>query len=395
MGEAKRRREHEQMVALASYAVVAFDEPSEGQKRVAPSEFRLFRYGVNDTMKGQFVFDEHSAETTMAMYAKQSVPYMGDYEHMSLVKPPIKAPASITEFVPAIRPDASGKPELWATQVQWTDDARRELEAGQYRLYSPAFMPDVDESGVPTPDNHINYLINVALTNLPASYGLQPLVAASAAQTSEGDPMDEKLKELAAKLEQAEKDREEFKGLCQKMSATVLKLTGKSFDDWAKEESDEHSEGDAEEAKALTALKAKVCEITGKTDLVEATGALVTLGAQSKELVALKADQVKLAAEQAEKDFTALLEKGIAEFKIPPAEKESLIALKADAGVAHAIKYLTGRVSGAALVHGKEPKQPHPASSITPERAQVAAISAGRFGGVVALKASLTDEAAK
>jgi phage I-like protein len=411
VGEAKRKRAYEQSVALAAYAVVPFDPPAEGQKRVAPSEFRLFRYGVNATMKGDFVFDERSAESTLAMHVKQGVPYMGDYEHMSLVRPPIKAPASITEFAPEIRQDSTGKPELWATDVHWTDDAKAEVEAGHYRLYSPAFMPDLDADGNPTPDNHINYLINVSLTNLPATYGLQPLVAASAAQTSEGDGhMEEELKALAEKLAASEKDREEFKALCQKMGATVLKLTGKSFDDWAKEESDEHealSESDEErilrknskpakdeELKALTALKATVVTVTGKTDIAEASGVLVTLGEQAKQFVALKADQVKFAAEQAEKDFAALLEKGIAEFKIPPAEKESLVALKADAGVVHAIKYLSGRLSGPALVNGKEPKQPHPASAITPERAQIAAISAGRFGGLVALKAHLTDDAA-
>jgi len=411
VGEAKRKRAYEQSVALATYAVVPFDPPTEGQKRVAPSEFILFHYGVNATMKGGFVFDERSAESTLAMHVKQGVPYMGDYEHMSLVRPPIKAPASITEFVPEIRADSTGKPELWATDVHWTDDAKAEVEAGHYRLYSPAFMPDLDADGNPTPDNHINYLINVSLTNLPATYGLQPLVAASAAQTSEGDGhMEEELKALAEKLAASEKDREEFKALCQKMGATVLKLTGKSFDDWAKEESDEHealSESDEErilrknskpakdeELKALTALKATVVTVTGKTDIAEASGVLVTLGEQAKQFVALKADQVKFAAEQAEKDFAALLEKGIAEFKIPPAEKESLVALKADAGVVHAIKYLSGRLSGPALVNGKEPKQPHPASAITPERAQIAAISAGRFGGLVALKAHLTDDAA-
>lgn len=395
MGEAKRKRAYEQSVALATYAVVPFDPPTEGQKRVAPSEFILFHYGVNATMKGGFVFDERSAESTLAMHVKQGVPYMGDYEHMSLVRPPIKAPASITEFVPEIRADSTGKPELWATDVHWTDDAKAEVEAGHYRLYSPAFMPDLDADGNPTPDNHINYLINVSLTNLPATYGLQPLVAASAAPTSEGDaPMDEeKLKALSATLAAAEKEKEEFKALCQKMSATVLKLTGKSFDDWAKEESDEHAAKD-EELKALTALKATVVTVTGKTDIAEASGVLVTLGEQAKQFVTLKAEQVALKADQAEKDFAALLEKGIAEFKIPPAEKESLVALKADAGVAHAIKYLSGRLSGPALVNGKEPKQPHPASAITPERAQIAAISAGRFGGMVALKAHLTDDAA-
>jgi phage I-like protein len=407
VGEAKRKRAYEQSVALAAYAVVAFDPPTEGQKRVAPSEFRLFRYGVNATMKGDFVFDERSAESTMAMHTKQGVPYMGDYEHMSLVRPPIKAPASITEFVPEIRSDSTGKPELWATNVRWTDDAKAEVEAGHYRLYSPAFMPSRDADGNPTPDNHIDYLINVSLTNLPATYGLQPLVAASAAPTSEGDaPMEEELKALALKLAASEKDREEFKALCQKMGATVLKLTGKSFDDWAKEESDEHealNESEEERAlrkksqpelKALIALKATVVTVTGKTDLAEAAGALVSLGAAAKEFVALKAEQAKTAAEQAEKDFTALLDKGIAEFKIPPFEKESLIALKAEAGVQHATKYLTGRIGGPALVFGREPDQPLPISAISPERAAVAACSAGRFGGMTALKASLTPAAA-
>jgi phage I-like protein len=330
----------------------------------------------------------------MSRYARQGVPYMGDYEHMSLAQPPIKAPASITEFKPEVRLDAAGKPELWAVEIHWTADAQKELEAGHYRLYSPAFMPTLDDSGRPTPDNHIDYLINVALTNLPATFGLEPLVAASAANPSnEESTMDEeKLKELGAKLAQAEKDREEFKGMCQKMSDTVKKLTGKTFDEWAAEESAENDGKDAEkaaqaeEAKAMKALKAAVVSATGKTDLAEASGVLTTMAAQAKELVALKAEQSKQQVELAQKEFYALLATGIKDGKIPPAEKDSLITLKADAGLNHAVKYLRGRLQGDPIVKLRTDHEPPVQSAVDPLALTIAANSAGAFGGVEQFK---------
>ena len=412
MGEAKRKRAYEQSVALAAYAVVAFDPPAQGQKRVAPSEFRLFRYGVNATMKGDFIFDERSAQATMAQYAKQGVPYMGDYEHMSLVRPPIKAPASITEFVPEIRQDSTGKPELWATQVHWTDDAKAEVEAGHYRLYSPAFMPDRDADGNPTPDNHIDYLINVSLTNLPATYGLQPLVAASAAQTSEGDaPMEEELKALAEKLVASEKDREEFKALCQKMSATVLKLTGKSFDDWAKEESDEHealNESDEEkelrkksvpelksQLKALTALSAKLTTLTGKTDPKEALATVALALGQAQELVTLRAKMEADHTLALKTEFDSLLAQAVTGGKLPPAgpvSKEFFVSLAADFGVEKALPMLKKAIPGAPIVQLTAPREPNPSAAVSEAQVAIAAACGGRFGGVDQFKSQREAE---
>jgi phage I-like protein len=401
VGEHKKHEDQRsRIVALATYSSAAFDAPTEGQKRQAPSEFRLFRYGVNATAKGDFIFDEESAASTMARYIKQGVPYMGDYEHQSLSQPPIKAPASITEFVPEIRSDSTGRPELWATDVHWTSDAQAEIEQGQYRLYSPAFMPTVDEHGTPTPGNHIEYLINVALTNLPATYGLEPLVAASSATTNKEPIMDEtQLKELGAKLADAEKARDEFKALCGKMSATVAKLTGKSFEDWAKEESDEHDAGAdgqddaAEEAKALKSLKSTVLALTGKTDLLEASGALTSLVAQAKELVSLKATQAETAKALAEREFSSTLEKAIVDGKIPPFEKESLIALKAELGTEKALKWLNGRLNAmpGPIVQLKSPTQPTPAEAVDPMALAIAANCAGAFGGVEKFKALRLD----
>lgn len=134
----------------------------------APSEFRIFKAGQNPSTKGTFLFDEEAAASVMALWAERELDLMMDYEHMSLVKPPIIAPASAKKFVPEVR-----QGELWATQVQWTERARQMLEDGEYRYFSPAFHFD-PETG------RIYYLINVALTNNPALNAAAPLMAATA-----------------------------------------------------------------------------------------------------------------------------------------------------------------------------------------------------------------------
>lgn len=376
MGEAKRRREHEQLVALAAYAVLPFADPAEGQQRVAPTEFRLFHAGTNHTSKGDFLFDDVAAESVMAAYAAQhkTVPLMGDYEHQSLASPPIKAVASATQWVPEIRRDANGGAELWATQVQWTDDARGELESGKYRLYSPAFVPDKD--------GRIAALINFALTNLPASYEIAPLVAASA-NTPTGEPaMDEKeLKALKDKVE-------ELSSRCEKMNALCLKRLGKSFDDWAKEEGDEHEEAKAK-LTALSAFQGKVAELTGKTDPAEALGVVALAVTQGKEFVALKQKMADDATAALEKDFTATVDAAVAAGKLPPAgpvSKEFFVSLKADFGTEKALAALKKAIPAEPIVQLTAPREPIPQSAVDPMQITIAANCAGRFGGVEAFK---------
>jgi len=354
------------MVALAAYAVMSFDDPAEGQKRVAPTEFRLFHAGINHTSKGDFLFDDVAAQLVMEAYAarNQSVPLMGDYEHQSLATPPIIAKASASQFIPAIRRDANGGPELWATDVQWTDEARGYLENGEYRMYSPAFVPDQDA--------RIAALINFALTNLPASYEIQPLVAASAA-TPTGDPaVEEDLKKLKEQLAQ-------LTARCEKMNALCLKRLGKSFDDWENEKDEEDEErrkAKPAELKALTALKNDVLTLTGKTDPAEALGALTLAVTQSKELVTLKQKIAEDEAKALGTEFTTLLDGAVAAGKISPAgglaSKENIIKLKAAVGTAQALSFLKGAIPAEPIVQLRAPLDPKEQVAITQEEAQVA-----------------------
>src|SRR5690606_21758833 len=61
--------------------------------------------------------------------------------------------------------------ELWAVNVRWTPPAAEALRRKEWRFMSPAFSTD-DEG-------RITSLLNVALTNLPATRRLEPLMAAS------------------------------------------------------------------------------------------------------------------------------------------------------------------------------------------------------------------------
>lgn len=138
-----------------------------------PSEFRVFTAGKVDTSKGEFLFDEVAAASVMADYAKQGNELMVDYDHASLAGlsiDPAQAGKSAGWFNLEVR-----NGELWAVNVRWTPPAHAALSAKEWRYMSPAFQ--ADESG------RITSLINVALTNLPATRRLEPLMAANAKET--------------------------------------------------------------------------------------------------------------------------------------------------------------------------------------------------------------------
>ncbi len=139
---------------------------------VPPTEFRLFFKGENYTTKGTFLFDEKSAEKIIDIWQSRGIDLMGDYEHMSLVEPPIIAPASTRKFDIEVRDG-----ELWAVHIDWTEKAAGYISAGEYRYFSAAF--DVDPETM-----QIVRLLNFALTNLPAADKIDPLVQARIAARS-------------------------------------------------------------------------------------------------------------------------------------------------------------------------------------------------------------------
>lgn len=133
-----------------------------------PTEFRIFSAGKVETTKGTFTFDAAAAKSVMAEYEAHGIDLMVDYDHASL---------SALSLDPAQSGKAAGwfnlevrNGELWAVNVRWTPAADVALRGKEWRFMSPAFS---------TEDGRITSLLNVAITNLPATRQLQPLMAAS------------------------------------------------------------------------------------------------------------------------------------------------------------------------------------------------------------------------
>lgn len=133
-----------------------------------PSEFRIWKAGVNPTRNGYDVlFDAQAAEQVMSAFAEHGVELMIDLEHLSM-----EDVASSANF----DPDARGwaklevrNGELWAVDVRWTPDGDRRLSERTQRYVSPTFY--LDEEGRPT------RVVNIALVAMPATDGAVPLAA--------------------------------------------------------------------------------------------------------------------------------------------------------------------------------------------------------------------------
>lgn len=146
----------------SSSSIPVGDEP--------PTEIRVFSEGWNDTTKGRFLFDGEAAQSVIAAYQEHGADVMFDLEHLSL-----ESPQESRNFDPDARAWARLEMrdgELWAVGIRWTPDGDRRLRERTQRYISPAF--DVDPQ-----TKRIVSLVNVAITSLPATHGLQPLVAAT------------------------------------------------------------------------------------------------------------------------------------------------------------------------------------------------------------------------
>lgn len=132
-----------------------------------PTEFRIFEAGTNRTLHGDFLFDAIAAESVMREYRAHGVDLMVDYDHGSVQ--PLQVDPSLASKAAAWFGLALRMGELWAVRVTWTPAATAALTSREWRYMSPCFLHDED--------GRITRLVNVALTNLPATHDLVPLVA--------------------------------------------------------------------------------------------------------------------------------------------------------------------------------------------------------------------------
>jgi phage I-like protein len=162
-----------------------------------PEWIRLLPLGRVDLVDGRppFEVDLDSLATMVAAFQARGMDLVVDYEHQSLNGGRAPAAGWIKEL--AVREDG-----LWA-RVEWTAQAQEYLRQKEYRYFSPVLKLD------PETRKPLN-LLHVALTNVPAMRGVNPLVAkygggagTSPGESSEGRDVSGKLKELCREIAEA------------------------------------------------------------------------------------------------------------------------------------------------------------------------------------------------
>lgn len=264
-------------------------------------EFRIFAAGKNTTAKGEFIFDEQAARAVMAAYEAHGADVMIDLEHLS-----VSDPDRSVNF----DPDARGwcklevrMGELWATQVSWTPDGTMRLTERRQRYISPCFA--FDES-----TRRVTEILNIAITALPASDNLDPLVAASRRvqrlALAEGETMTtEEFQKIAEALELGPDAT--IEDVVATISAMVKKLQDATNPGSAEEPpAAEPAEGTPEATAAaappvVAATRMQVAartlaRLTGKKDI---SAALTDVEAWRTAYVELEEKQAKLAKEKA------------------------------------------------------------------------------------------------
>lgn len=146
-----------------------------GAEEPLPTEFRIFKAGVNESSKGSVVFDAAAARDVMDAYERGGVDLMIDLAHDSLDRETRVHRADADDargwFQLEVRTSEAG-PELWAVNVRWTPDGERRLRERTQRYISPAFWSSKKS-------RRVLEVQNVALCSMPATLRAEPLVAAS------------------------------------------------------------------------------------------------------------------------------------------------------------------------------------------------------------------------
>lgn len=287
-------------IASAALALLSLDLVALATgEREPPKEFRIFRSGSNETTKGVFMFGEDSQKSVMDAFSRHGADVPIDYEHKML---DWGAPADDMRAAGWFRPELRSG-ELWASDVRWTTKAAAHLRDGEWRYISPAFL--TNEEGV------ITSLINVALTNLPATHQLEALVAASRSRA-----------ELSEKPPPAPPEKE--KPMKNVLSALGLSETSNEADAIV-------ALGRLRDASAQDKAKlSQLLSITGAKDTDEAIGVVAGKVEEAKKVVSLSARVADLESGLRKAEVEKTVDEKVSTGFLEPAKRDFAIELGMD-----------------------------------------------------------------
>lgn len=320
------------MANRRSLALLEQDQSNPERKRVAlsielmldqgkepPTEFRIMKRGITQTSKGLYNCSENSQTSCMEAAAQYGNDYPIDYGHAMhsyLSVDPAEAGKASGWFTLASRDDG-----LWATNVRWTPKAKQMLSDKEYRYFSPVFHH--------TDDGEVTDLVSVGLTNIPATYGMEPLMA-----TQKG----EKPKPPASPKENL---------MDRNLLIALLSLSSNATDDDIR----------AAITRSGSTLS-ELTQLTGQKDMQGILGAVKGFKAGSDSVAALTQRIVELEKKETEAKLSAMLDKAKQEGRVTPAMEPGLRSMP--------LEQLQAFLSTLPIFPGKQPAREIPAGTGSP-----------------------------
>lgn len=228
----------------------------------APKEFRIWKRGDNPTDKGVHKLTEESIAAILGHQADRQNRIAIDVDHLSLEP---DAPPGHRRAVGWHSLEARNG-ELWAVDVEWTDEVRSGLECSPpaWKFFSPAYSVD------PKTGEIVGY-VNLALTNNPATWALNALASTCSEPTSKGSRMLTMADIKAALKAMAEgEDGDEKKEAAAMLAAFDGEDEPKKGDEKKEEASeDEEPPKKDESASVVASLSAVVQSLSTKVESLE------------------------------------------------------------------------------------------------------------------------------
>ncbi|MBI2388649.1 MAG: hypothetical protein HYV09_03445 [Deltaproteobacteria bacterium] len=272
-----------------------------------PVEFQIWPFGEIETTKGTFLFDRAAARSVLGAWRMYGNRLTIDYEHKA-VDPDRRAGdgKSAGSFLLEVRSDG-----LYAVDVRWTPPAFAALSNKEWLYFSPYFSAEQDSG-------RILELINLALTNIPATRNMTPLVAASRSYLAMEDDKD---KEQAAALAEGDTPPPSDDD-----SAAPSSEEDETLADGEDDEDKPAAASAVPAAKPTTAAASRIVAAasaaTGKSDPAEIVGALTALSKTQRVNVSLSKRVAELERKLLRGDVVAMVNAAVRSGKLTPAERE-------------------------------------------------------------------------
>lgn len=257
---------------------------------MAATEFRLFTFGDNPTEKGTFVVTKADAAACVAAWKARGTDLSLDYEH-DVTREGFGPRPAAGWCALEVRADG-----LWAIDVRWTKTAQALLDAKEYRYFSPFFEH--------TEDGHVRNIINIALTNIPATHGIAPLVAASALARGRGvrraaQPIPRgRIGLTRSTRTMNEEEKKAMKAALAEMEEKCKAMSAKLAESDAPPPPHDEPDGDEGDKKDATSAAAALCALTGERNPLAALAKLVERQAAGDDGAPSIAQRVALAVSE-------------------------------------------------------------------------------------------------